>query len=61
MIYVTEPHEQYEKTKCYYTERWTPPLLGAEYATGDEWRNSSGKNEEAETMQKQHPVVNVTG
>ena len=32
-----------------------PHLVGAEYATGEEWRNSSGKNEEAET------VVNVTG
>ena len=38
-----------------------PRSLGAQYATGDEWRNSSGKNEEAETMQKQHLVVNVTG
>jgi len=31
------------------------------YATGEEWRNSSGKNEEAEPKQKQHPVLNVTG
>ena len=37
-----------------------PHLVGAEYATGEEWRNSSGKNEEAEPMKKQHPVVNVT-
>ena len=37
-----------------------PHLVGAEYATGEEWRNSSGKNKEAETMKKQHPVVNVT-
>ena len=36
-------------------------LVGAEYTTREEWRNSSGKNEEAEPMQKQHPVVNVTG
>ena len=36
-------------------------LVGAEYTTGEEWRNSSGKNKEAEPMQKQHPVVNVTG
>ena len=34
---------------------------GAQYATGDQWRNTSRKNEEAEAKQKQHPVVNVTG
>ena len=38
-----------------------PHLVGAEYATAEEWRNSSGKNKEAEPMQKQHPVVNVAG
>ena len=31
------------------------------YATVEEWRNSSRKNEEAESKQKQHPVVDVTG
>ena len=30
-------------------------------ATGDQWRANSRKNEEAEPMQKQHPVVDVTG
>ena len=35
--------------------------VGAQYATGDEWRNSSRKNEEAELKQKQHPVLDVTG
>ena len=29
--------------------------------TGDEWRNSSRKNEEMEPKQKQHPAVDVTG
>ena len=38
-----------------------PRLVGAQYATGDEWRNSSRKNEEMEPKQKQHPVVDVTG
>ena len=38
------------------------PRLGpALYATGEEWRNSSRKNEEAEPKQKQQPVVDVTG
>ena len=35
--------------------------LGAQYATGDQWRNNSRKNEETEPEQKQHPVAGVTG
>ena len=35
--------------------------VGAQYATGDQWRNKSRKNEEMEPKQKQHPVVDVTG
>ena len=38
-----------------------PRLVGAQYATGDQQRNNSGKNEETEPKQKQHPVVDVTG
>ena len=38
-----------------------PRLVGAQYATGNQWRNNSKKNEEMEQKQKQHPVVNVTG
>ena len=38
-----------------------PRSVGAQYATGDQWRNNSRKNEETETKQKQHPVVDVTG
>ena len=37
------------------------PLIGAQYATGDQWRNNSRKNEGMEPKQKQHPVVNGTG
>ena len=36
-------------------------LVDAKYATGEEWRNNSRKNEETESKQKQHPVVDVTG
>ena len=36
-------------------------MVGAQYATGDQWRNSSKKNEEMGPKQKQHPVVDVTG
>ena len=36
-------------------------LVGAQYATGDQWRNNSRKNDGMEPKQKQYPVVDVTG
>ena len=36
-----------------------PRSVDAQYATRDQWRNNSRKNEEVESKQKQHPVVNV--
>ena len=38
-----------------------PRLVGAQYATGDQWRNNSRKNEGMEPKQKQYPVVDVSG
>ena len=38
-----------------------PRSVGAQYATGDQWRSNSRKNEGMEPKQKQHPVVDVTG
>ena len=38
-----------------------PGLVGAQYATGDQWTNNSRKNEGMEPRQKQYPVVDVTG
>ena len=35
--------------------------VSAQYATGDQWRNNSKKNEGMKPKQKQHPVVDVTG
>ena len=37
-----------------------PRLISTQYATGDQWRNNSRKNEEMEPKQK-HPVMDVTG
>ena len=37
-----------------------PRSVGAQYATGEEWRDNSRRNEELEPKQKQHPVVDVT-
>ena len=38
-----------------------PKLVGAQYATGDQWRNNSRQNEGMEQKQKQYPAVDVTG
>ena len=38
-----------------------PRLAGVQYATGDQWRNNSRKNERMEPKQKQYPVLDVTG
>ena len=38
-----------------------PRSGGAQYATGDEWRNNFRKNEGMEPKQKQYPVVDVNG
>ena len=38
-----------------------PRLVGAQYATGEHWRNNFKKNEETEPKQKQHTVTDVTG
>ena len=38
-----------------------PRSVGAQYATGDQWRNNSRKDEGMEPKQKQYPVVDVTG
>ena len=38
-----------------------PRSVGAQYTTGDHWRNNSRKREGMESKQKQYPVVDVTG
>ena len=35
-------------------------LVGAQYATGEEWRNNSRKNEKMEPKWKKHPILGVT-
>ena len=37
-----------------------PRSVGAQYATGDQWKNNSRKNEEMKPKQKQYPVLDVT-
>ena len=51
-----EPHEQYEKEKKKNDMTLKDELarmIGAQYATGEEWRNNSRKNKEMEQNQKQ--------
>ena len=38
-----------------------PGSVGAQYATGDQWRNNSRKNKGLEPKQKEYPAVEVTG
>ena len=38
-----------------------PRSVGVQYATGEQWRNNSRKNEGMELKQKQYPAVDVTG
>ena len=54
-------HEQYEKAKDRTLKDELPRSVGAQYATGNQWRNNSRKNEGMEPKQKQYPAVDVTG
>ena len=55
------PMNRMKKQKDRTLKDELPRLVDAQYATGEEWRNNSRKNEEMEPKQKQHPVVDVTG
>ena len=46
--YWEEPYEQYEQAKDMTLKDELPMLVGAQYATGDQWRNNSRKNGEVE-------------
>ena len=50
-----------EKQKDRTMKDELPRSVDAEYATEEQWRNNSRKNEELEPKQKQHPVVDMTG
>ena len=56
-----ESHEQYEKTKRYDTEKWTPQVGWCQICYWRSVENNSRKNEEMKPKQKQHPVADVTG
>ena len=55
------PMNSMKKAKNRTLKDELPRLVGAQYATGDQWRNNSRKNEEMEPKEKQHPFGDVTG
>ena len=50
-----EPHEQCKKAKNRTLKKELPRSVGAQYASGDQWRNNSRKNEGMEPKQKEYP------
>ena len=55
------PMKNMERQKGMTPKDGLPRSVGAQYATGDQWRNNSRKNEGMGPKQKQHPIVDVTG
>ena len=60
-ILALRPQNSMKRQKDRTLKDELPRSVGAQYATGKEWRNNSRKNEEMEPKQKQCPVVDVTG
>ena len=59
--YLEKPMNSMKRQKDRTLKDELPRSVGAQYATGDQWRNNSRKNEGMQPKQKQHPVVDVTG
>ena len=55
------PMNSMERQKDRALKEELPRSVGAQHATGDQWRNNSRKNEGMEPKQKQHPVVDEIG
>ena len=55
------PMDSMKRQKDRTLKNELPRSVGAQYATGDQWRTNSRKNEETKAKQKQYPVVDVTG
>ena len=58
--YLENPMNRMKRQKEMTLKDELPRQVGAQYATGKQWKNSSRNNEEMEPKQKQHPVVDVT-
>ena len=60
-ILALRTHEQRKRQKDRTLKDELPRSVGAQYATGNQWRNNFRKNEGMEPKQKQYPVVDRTG
>ena len=58
--YLENPMNSIKRQKDRSLKNELPRSVGAQYATGNQWRNNYRKNEERVPKQKQHPVVDVT-
>ena len=58
--YLENPRNSMKRQNDRILKEELPRSVGAQYATGDQWRNNSRKNEGMEPKQKQHPAVDVT-
>ena len=59
--YLEKPMNSMKRQKDRTLKDELPRSVGVYYATGEEWRNNSRKNEEMEPKQKQCPFVDATG
>ena len=59
--YLENPMNSRKRQNDRISKEELPRSLGAQYATGNQWRNNSRKNEGMEPKHKQHPAVNGTG
>ena len=59
--YLEKPMNNMKRQKDRAWKDELPRSVGAQYATGDQWRNNSRKKEGMEPKQKQYPAVDVTG
>ena len=57
--FLENPMNSMKRQKDMTLKEELPRLVGVQYATGEEWRNNSRKNEEMEPKHKQCPVVEV--
>ena len=61
VVLLENPIKSMKRQKDMTLKDELPRSVGAQYATGDQWRNKSRNNEQTEPKQKQHPVVDVMG
>ena len=59
--YLDNPMNSMKRQNDRILKEELPRSVGAQFATGDQWRNNSRNKEEIETKQKQHPGVDLTG